>query len=301
MIAPRFRDRAVRRSAQERAQLDRLRVVLPLQPHRHPPAARDVVAEKRCARECRRSVALTTGSTFASAASFANTGPSKSTTKPRLSSGLLAVAVTAARLRRPSDCGGTRRRPPSATAAGIRRRAAAAAAAASRGTQYATMLSLVSSGVGNLHQLDAAGAPVAERLDPGARPRLVARLEVLVVGEAAVALHAGRSRAGLVSANDVTSSRFGLTSGRQIHSPVPDWIDSPSESCTSGRKSLAAGGGWFSPKKYMLRERRDARAWSTSSRRKMRALTSMAVSMPGFSTKRYAPVDARASRAAHRT
>ncbi len=41
----------------------------------------------------------------------------------------------------------------------------------------------------DLHEFDAAAAPVAARLHPRARPQLVARLQVLVVLERAVALH----------------------------------------------------------------------------------------------------------------
>ncbi|MDT4845631.1 hypothetical protein FQZ97_796240 [compost metagenome] len=44
-------------------------------------------------------------------------------------------------------------------------------------------------GRGQLHQLHAALAPVAQRLDPGARAAFVARFHVFIAGEAAVALH----------------------------------------------------------------------------------------------------------------
>src|SRR5207245_11532775 len=48
-----------------------------------------------------------------------------------------------------------------------------------------------------LHQVHPAGAPLALRLDPRARPQLVARFEVLVMAEIAVALHQAEApRAG---------------------------------------------------------------------------------------------------------
>ena len=44
---------------------------------------------------------------------------------------------------------------------------------------------------------------------------------------------------GLLSENAETMIRGGLLSGRQSRSPLPDHISSPSESCTSGRQSMA--------------------------------------------------------------
>src|SRR4029079_17184331 len=42
---------------------------------------------------------------------------------------------------------------------------------------------------GDLDQLDMAGTPVADRLDPQSGPALVARLEIAIVGKVALALH----------------------------------------------------------------------------------------------------------------
>ena len=64
---------------------------------------------------------------------------------------------------------------------------------------------------GELHELDAARAPVAGRLDPHARPQLVARLAVLVAARSRGRAASGRSRAACCIANEVVSVCCGLT------------------------------------------------------------------------------------------
>jgi glucan biosynthesis protein len=78
--------------------------------------------------------------------------------------------------------------------------------------------------------------------------------------------------------DEVVSVCFGLSSGRQIHSPSPVATIRPSESCTSGRKSVRCG--WFSPKKNMLVSGAMPSV-ATFSRRNRRARTSITVSPPG--------------------
>ncbi|EWS58205.1 hypothetical protein Y695_04717 [Hydrogenophaga sp. T4] len=51
-------------------------------------------------------------------------------------------------------------------------------------------------------------------------------------------------------ANELTTSWRGFCSGRHSHSPSPVTIIRPSESWTSGRKSVALR--WFSPNRNML-------------------------------------------------
>ena len=220
------------------------------------------------------------------AGSLLNTGPSKSTTKPTLAIGLARVAMAAPGLRRPT-----------------------LAAAASRSSFcHSSRYSQVDSGCSRRGESCRApsrrrccrwsrraweSAPArrarAPQLPRGSThtlgPHLVARLEVLVTGERAVALHAGRSRAGLVSANEVTSRRLGLTSGRQIHSPVPDWIEQPVGVVHLGPIVLAVGGAG-SRRRGTCWSAAQCRASSPCSRRKMRACTSITVSAPGRSTKR---------------
>jgi hypothetical protein len=67
-----------------------------------------------------------------------------------------------------------------------------------------------------------------------ARPLLVVRLEILIEGEIALALEQAEA-AGFRSWNALSSSRIGLRSDRQIHSPLPACISRPSESWTRGK------------------------------------------------------------------
>ena len=76
------------------------------------------------------------------------------------------------------------------------------------------------------------------RLDPDARPVVVEDAVVLVVLEVAVPLQQAEAARALVEIR-ADAQRGGLLSGRQIHSPLPVQIASPSESWISGRQSLA--------------------------------------------------------------
>ena len=82
----------------------------------------------------------------------------------------------------------------------------------------------------NLHQLDAARTPASTSARPTgwAAGRSAPRDPRSWRTRDRAA--SGRSRALSGSVNEVVSSRFGLTSGRQIHSPLADATDSPSES-----------------------------------------------------------------------
>ncbi len=146
------------------------------------------------------------------------------------------------------------------------------------GTQYATMLSFVSSGVLSCTSSTRPGPHDPDRLDPRARPQLVARLGVLVAREIPISLHQteaaqlghrerGRKRAMRIRAADARSTRRcrWRSSGR------------PSRALPDGSQCDAAG---FSPKRYMLVSGAIPSV-ATSARKYRRARTSIVVVLPG--------------------
>ncbi len=102
-----------------------------------------------------------------------------------------------------------------------------------------------------LDELHRALAPFADWLDPDAGAPVVEGAVVLVIREP-------RSRCispnpfGLVSKKEFVLHDVGLNSGRQMRSPPPVHIASPSLSWISGRQSVAVSGGRPSPYQYML-------------------------------------------------
>ena len=77
---------------------------------------------------------------------------------------------------------------------------------------------------------------------------------------------------------------FGLFSGRQMRSPAPFHIVSPSESCTSGRQSMAVG---LTVSEYQYIDVSGASpSRATSLRRNSRASMSMITAASRFITKR---------------
>ena len=96
------------------------------------------------------------------------------------------------------------------------------------------MLSWVSFAVGS--STGPGPRPIGRPARPNSPAAIVVSVQILVAFEVAVALHQPESaRIGVAEVRHGLVA--GLRSGRQIHSPVPDCISRPSESCTSGRKS----------------------------------------------------------------
>ena len=224
---------------QEGAQLDRLASAsMRLTRSGHAPGA----ADRGCDTALRsRTSAL--ASTADHAASTVGFGAERAQRRARRSRRRTAMSPSGLLARSRGRGASARPRPPAGTAclrpasaAGRRCRAACRGARRRFGHPVGDDVVVGLVGRRDLHQLDAAGAPVADRLDPGARPPLVARLEVLVVREARGRAASGRSRAGSSIANDVTSRRARIdAAGARSIRRSPVWIDRPSESCTSGR------------------------------------------------------------------
>ena len=142
--------------------------------------------------------AVTTAFTAASAGSAASDGPLKSTTYCCSSSAQLGVAAADARLHDPRA-----RRTlfllHSLPVQSIREveRLARCGRVARHPVRDDVVVGLV--GSVQLHELDAARCPRAGRLDPRARPQLVARFAVFVVAELAVALHQAEAAQAIAS------------------------------------------------------------------------------------------------------
>lgn len=63
---------------------------------------------------------------------------------------------------------------------------------------------------------------------------IVTIIEIFKAGEITTALQQTKALR-VFHGEALTAKCFGLFNGRQIHSPLPAWIERPLESCNSGR------------------------------------------------------------------